>query len=177
MIALQPRLFTEHVNTDPSIGTSDEWYTPRHVIEAARLVLGGIDLDPASCMTAQEVVQAGTYYTREQDGLSLPWFGRVWLNPPYSYPGVQDFTARLHAEYQSGTIDSGILLINNTSVETAWCQRLLQHYPICIHRGRINFYRFGSDGTTPRYGSLVFYLGPDVARFTEVFSAFGVVKA
>lgn len=172
----QPRLFTEAIECAPDAGTSDEWYTPRHVIEAARVVLGGIDLDPASCATAQDVVRAGTFYTKEQDGLSLPWFGRVWLNPPYSYPGVQDFSGRLHADYQAGTIDAAMLLINNTSVETAWCQRLLQRYPICIHRGRINFYRSGPENGTPRYGSLVFYLGPDVARFADVFSAFGVVK-
>jgi ParB family chromosome partitioning protein len=175
MTALQPRLFTEHIDTDPGVGLSDEWYTPRHVIEAARSVLGGIDLDPASCATAQEVVQAGTYYTREQDGLSLPWFGRVWLNPPYSTPLMGKFTGRLRQEYNAGTVDAAVLMAFNMT-DTAWARPLLMDYPVCFTSGRIRCYRTGSVNDSPPRGNMFFYLGPDVARFTEVFSAFGVVK-
>lgn len=37
---------------------SEEYYTPAPIVEAAREVLGGIDLDPASCDMAQETVRA-----------------------------------------------------------------------------------------------------------------------
>ncbi len=64
---------------------SNEHYTPPAIVEAARAAMGGIDLDPASCALANEVVQARTYWS---DGaLSLPWCyahhaQRTFLNPP-----------------------------------------------------------------------------------------------
>lgn len=61
-----------------AIMTTDEWLTPPSIIKA----LGIFDLDPCSPLnrpwdTAKE------HYTIEDDGLLLPWFGRVWMNPPY----------------------------------------------------------------------------------------------
>lgn len=56
----------------------DEWLTPPHVLEA----LGKFDLDPCAPVnrpwpTAQE------HYNIFDNGLSKPWTGRVWCNPPY----------------------------------------------------------------------------------------------
>lgn len=57
---------------------NDRWLTPLSLINA----LGRFDLDPSGAPghdTAREV------WTPEDvgDGLSMPWTGRVWLNPPY----------------------------------------------------------------------------------------------
>jgi len=58
----------------------DEWLTPPEIIKA----LGAFDLDP--CAPADERRpwdMASTHYSAEQNGLALPWHGRVWCNPPY----------------------------------------------------------------------------------------------
>lgn len=61
---------------------SPEHYTPGEFVEAARHVLGAIDLDPASCARANATVRAARFYSAKDDGLAQPWHGRVILNPP-----------------------------------------------------------------------------------------------
>jgi hypothetical protein len=76
-------------------GRTDEWLTPRELVAA----LGPFDLDP--CAPVQRPWATATHhYTVEDDGLRQPWFGRVWLNPPYG-PQVSRWLQRL-AEHGEG---------------------------------------------------------------------------
>jgi hypothetical protein len=59
---------------------SVEWYSPPWVFDTLGLTF---DLDPASPHDCDTAVPAKLKYTIFEDGLSQPWFGRVWLNPPY----------------------------------------------------------------------------------------------
>ncbi|MBD3174681.1 MAG: hypothetical protein GF320_05850, partial [Armatimonadia bacterium] len=61
----------------PHSSNNVEHYTPAEVARAARQTMGGIDLDPASCAEANQVIKASRFYTAEDDGLSLPWEGAV----------------------------------------------------------------------------------------------------
>jgi len=148
---------------------TDEWYTPPRYLALGRAVLGGIDLDPASSPKAQRTVQAGRYYTRADDGLAQRWAGRVWLNPPYSAPGV--WTERLISEYEAGHVTAAILLVYNAT-DTTWFQPLW-NYPICFKRGRIQFHN--RPGRSNTRGSCFVYFGPHVERFSEVFGEIGAV--
>jgi hypothetical protein len=63
---------------------SDTWLTPPYIIES----LGEFDLDPCT----PEVMPWRTAkhrFTKEDDGLLQEWFGRVWLNPPYSREAIK----------------------------------------------------------------------------------------
>jgi phage N-6-adenine-methyltransferase len=156
----------------------DEWYTPAHIIEAARRVLGGIDLDPASCEAANKIVGAREYYSPEKgvDGLSEPWRARaVLLNPPYS--DTSAWVERLVAEYRAGNVAEAIVIVN-AKTETAFFELLWEHAAICFVRGRIAFVPGdGGESTAGRCGSAIAYLGnPTMAGvFKDVFSEFGRV--
>jgi hypothetical protein len=57
---------------------TDEWLTPPEIFR----VLPEFDLDPCAPVK-RPWSTAKTHYTIEDNGLILPWYGRVWLNPPY----------------------------------------------------------------------------------------------
>lgn len=78
------------------IVSSDEYYTPLHIIEA----LGHFDLDPATPCNPKWRT-ADVMYTKEDDGLKKEWFGRVFLNPPYSRPLINQFMEKM-AEHKNG---------------------------------------------------------------------------
>src|SRR5260221_11377 len=105
----------------PQPTKSNEWYTPARYIEAAREVMGGIDLDPASCEMANRTVKATRYYSIRDNGLAQEWHGRVWLNPPYGLvtPGLKGSTKSLQAyfakellrRYKAQEIEQAIVLL------------------------------------------------------------------
>ena len=160
----------------PTVGKgtgNQENYTPFGIINAARLVLGEIDLDPASCKMAQATVGAKTYYTEEENGLVKPWFGRVFLNPPYQHPLIEEFVDKLLRERPN--YEAAILLTNNNT-DTAWFRKgALASDLMCFTEGRINFYTEEIEKTQPTNGQAFFYFGEKTERFTEIFSQQGLV--
>ena len=62
--------------------TSDDYLTPRWVFDTLDLTF---DLDVAAPPWDTHV-PAIRKYTQADDGLTAPWEGRVWMNPPWSSP-------------------------------------------------------------------------------------------
>lgn len=167
--------------------SGNEWYTPKRYIHAAKQVMGDIDLDPASCELANKTVQAKSYYTKEQNGLMLPWYGRIWLNPPYGrvQPELKGSTRSYQKyfvltfldKYLSGEIEQGIALIFGASACTPWFLPLFR-YPVCVSKAHIDFNTPHGEKARYGYGNMFVYLGPDETRFTEIFSQYGpIVKS
>jgi DNA N-6-adenine-methyltransferase (Dam) len=175
------RAVADRLSIEQKIGTvtssaSAEYYTPARYVDAAREVLGGIDLDPASCVEANETVRARRFYDARTDGLTQPWEGRVWCNPPYGREGPK-FVAKALREFEAGSVPAAVLLLSGYSVDTAWFAPLWEHV-LCFVRGWILFRgpTLG-DGGGPTAASVFVYLGPDWPRFAGVFGEFGSIVA
>jgi len=75
----QPQLFT----TPQQTLTSDDYYTPRWLFDLMQITF---DLDVCAPPGGPTAVPTNRYYTQQDNGLTSPWFGRVWMNPPFSKP-------------------------------------------------------------------------------------------
>jgi len=168
---------------------SNEWFTPSYLIEAARAVMGSIDLDPASCALANETVKAARYFTEDDDGLSKAWGNieqpsRVWCNPPYGKAAGIGYIAcwinKAIEEYSIGNVKEAIMLVTGDT-DTRWFQRLLD-YPTCFADHAISFLHPDDNGIVCKgkysghiFGTCFAYLGSSEASFIEVFQQFGTV--
>lgn len=152
---------------------SPEWYTPAPYVEAARRVMGGFDLDPASNDIANKTIKATTYYTAETNGLDKEWRGRVWLNPPYG-PLMPKFITRLEEHYQEGKVTEAVAVVNANSLITLWFTPLWK-YIMCFPARRINFNTPDGEAYSATHGTIFVYLGPQERRFYDEFKPFGYI--
>lgn len=171
-----PKAIIQEVMKRPHVTNNsgcNEWYTPVQYIDLAREVLGGIDLDPASCEFANETVKAQLFYSQDNDGLCQKWCGRVWMNPPYSAELVQKFTEKFVDEYKVGNITEGIVLVNNAT-ETAWFVNMANAASAVVFpRGRIRYQSPTRESNAPLQGQAFIYFGDNAKRFLSVFSSIG----
>lgn len=111
-------------------GGPTEWYTPASIFKALDIEF---DLDP--CSPGSLVVPwvpARNHYTKVEDGLTQPWFGRVWLNPPYGV-GMDRWLHRFVAH------GNGIALVF-ARTDTLWFHTYATRADaLCFTRGRIAF--------------------------------------
>lgn len=129
---------------------SDEWYTPPYIIEA----LGEFDLDPCA---AHGWITAKSHLYKEDDGLSKEWYGRVWLNPPYSRKLVCAFIEKIARH------GNGIALIFNRMDIALWHEIIFPTAnSMLILKGRLKFYSSdGSQGDSAGCGSVLVAWGKE----------------
>jgi hypothetical protein len=157
-------------------GTGEfERYTPAPYIEAARLVLGTIDVDPASNPMAQETVKAAKYFTVDDSGLEREWHGNIWLNPPYHRKLQPIFVDKLVEEIAAGHVKQAIMLTNNSS-DTEWFRIAADASTlICFTMGRVGFTTPTGEEVAPTQGQAFFYYGDNPSGFADVFEKIGFI--
>jgi hypothetical protein len=144
---------------EPSIGASDDWYTPREIFAA----LGEtFDLDPCSPGRGHWV-PARTLYTKADDGLSQPWGGFVFMNPPFGgrnghVPWLQRFLAHGH----------GIAIVRAYTSSAWFHEHAVKAHAMCFPRGKTKFIRpDGSIGKAPGHGVVLLGMGERAVQALE----------
>lgn len=159
---------------------SASWYTPKEYLQAAKEVLGRLNLDPFSSTLANKTVKATRIFTIKNNAFDNAWkshSGRriktVWMNPPY---GVTMSRAchKFIEEYRKGSFDEGIVLTNNAS-ETIWFALLLQEASsTCFTDHRILFESYdGKNVSGNTRGQTFFYFGKKTTAFAKAFHPYG----
>ena len=113
---------------------SNEWYTPPDITDKARLTMGTINLDPSSNPFSNQWIKADYYYTIFNNGLIQPWFGNIWLNPPYGRQ-TKKWLDRAIFFYKFKIIHQGCILIT-CAPERGWF-KLLWEFPLLFFNKRI----------------------------------------
>ncbi|MCY1008545.1 DNA N-6-adenine-methyltransferase [Nannocystis pusilla] len=191
MVAETQALFPRELWTPfRSSSRHDNWCTPQWVIDLIlELWPEGIDTDP--CTNDCSIVPSAVRYdcsAPELDGLTQPWHGRVYCNPPYSDPAPWYERAALHALKGCEVL----LLVNVTTTTRAWnrfrprqpaesfeheldlCRRGVIELPrssaVGFFNKRIGFLDAGAPIKSNEYEQMVLYWGSAAARFRELFS-------
>lgn len=139
---------------------TDTWLTPPEIIRA----LGPFDLDPCAAPDPKPWPTAGTHYTRPVDGLAESWFGRVWLNPPYSREAVK--WLRKLADHGTGTALVFARTETSWFVETVWNRAAA----VLFLHGRLHFHYASGERAEANAGApscLVAYGEADAQRLAS----------
>lgn len=163
---------------------SVEHYTPGYIVEAAREVLGGITLDPASNMTANRTVNASFYLDIGGDGLKSSWdlIGKpssIFLNPPTP---AKTWWIKLLEEVAKGNVSHAIFV--GFSVQLCQTSQLqteasILEYPCCFPQRRVAYLDpTGKPQKSPPGASVIVYVPGTLDlsyEFGTIFSNLGAV--
>jgi len=141
-----------YVNSGNS-STSMKWQTPAQVLDILYEAVGAIDLDPCSptANRATAPVKARVHFTEADDGLSLPWHGTVFVNPPYGR-GLKAWVAKAKDEVHCGNARTVVALIPARTDTRYWHQHVAGTATVFFLRGRLTF---GSADTAAPFPSAI----------------------
>lgn len=130
---------------------SAEWETPQALFDELNDEFH-FTLDV--CATPENA-KCDRYYTKEQDGLSQPWYGRYWCNPPYGR-GIGKWIEKAHYSTYNGTTTAMLL---PARTDTKWFHNYIvaPRHEIRFVRGRL---KFGGAKNSAPFPSMVVVFRP-----------------
>lgn len=121
-----------------------DYGTPGNIIAGVRVLLGGVDLDPATTAKRNaQTVQATHVICPPNDGKAWQWAGRVFLNPPggVGVNGTKAWWNKLCQEYAAGRVTSAVFLAFSLDA-LQWsqgCEISMLDFPVWILAKRTVF--------------------------------------
>ena len=151
-----------------------EWYTPADMVDRVVATMGHIDLDP--CSNKQKSIPARQHFTKEDDGLTKEWNGKVFMNPPWGAP-LKLWTAKLVSEVGAGRVTEAISLTPAQALNRIWFNRFFVGQAQVFVRGSVKFWNDASDAKNPGwpFPIMLQYFGPNRLKFIEHFGDLGMV--
>ena len=144
----------------------DTWNTPTDFVGDVLKFFGTVDLDPCCNDVNNPNVPALNYFTEETNGLAHDWYGKVFMNHPYS--NSKEWVPYASLQYELGNTEEMVLLIK-LDVSTKWWKSVAKYPWIAINKRM----RFGEGTGAAPFQSAIVYLGKDLDRFNEVFGKYG----
>jgi phage N-6-adenine-methyltransferase len=137
------------------------WRTPKDLLERLYLVFGPFDLDPCSPThdRALAPVRARMYFTETDDGLSLPWTGTVFLNPPYGR-ALPQWISKAREEVELGRASVAVALVPARTDTSWWHSYIAQKADVFFLKGRL---RFGDSAQSAPFPSALVIWGADLS--------------
>jgi hypothetical protein len=121
-----------------AVGSSVEWYTPPELFDALGL---SFDLDVCAPPGGLPWIPAKRSLSRADDGLSVQWHGRVWMNPPYG-PGIERWMQKL------ATHGDGLAFVHARTGTAWWREAVSAATAVCFVADSVRFIR-GATGNRP----------------------------
>ena len=142
------------------------WQTPKWLLANLYKVFGTFDLDPCSPTQNRRTapVRAKVYYTMEDDGLSLPWHGKVFVNPPYGRT-LRLWTTKARMEASNGNVKTVVALVPARTDTRWWHTDVAGPAEVFFLQGRLCFDNSGQSAPFP---SALVVWGPKPAEVTAL---------
>ena len=162
-VGAMPGFFTGAGNSSVHHG----WETPPELVAALESVFGRFDLDPcaASADASRARVKARVRLTVDDDGLTAPWRGLVFVNPPYGRQ-LGKWVAKCAGEAAGGAVVVGLV---PARTDTQWWHRhVAGAADVFMLRGRL---RFGDGAMPAPFPSAVVLWGASAEQAAQVGAA------
>ena len=114
---------------------SENWETPQYLFDQLNAEFR-FDLD---CCASEQNKKCQRFFSKEDDGLSRDWVGRVWCNPPYGR-GVGNWVKKAKNEVNKRAAVVVMLLPART--DTQWFHDYIYNKPgveVRFIKGRLKF--------------------------------------
>jgi len=122
-----------------ALSDKDNWETPPATVQDLADAIGGFDLDPCSSVNTEYGELANYRLEDGVDGLKEPWFGNVFVNPPFSHK--KKWLKKATEEAERKTVTTIVMITpDGTDTKSWWHEYIAENAEyVCFRYGRLDY--------------------------------------